>query len=420
MFVILLLYFMYCIYNLIMMFYFFFPYETEEHISIITILLTLKAESSTCIRRLFITRNINPFYVQRYTKKTLLMLSAQYGRHDFMKVLIDDYGADITEKDREGRDVVCFAVIHRHIDTLRFLIEECMACPNHAILYSNFHSQPGYRPLHLLCSQYGYPTELDDEILNLLLGAHANIHSQTKEGKTPLMLECQEFRRLYILYRLLKSINSFEFNAPYLSDPSVNMMNINRKINLQDNEGKTALHHLCTPRMLHTSQWKEKIQLLLDQNANPNIQDCKGWTPLMYFCEWDGDCTIQHNEEEDENVYLSIIEMLLQYDSDPFIKNRKSETVFDRLLFQLKHISTIHVSWDRKTKAFHLLYDYSEQRSLLTKFYYLYFGEIRNPKHPLFSFQRLLPDHQYEILQYLDPNQSLSTCLGKNILEMSL
>ena len=88
MFVILLLYFMYCIYNMVMMFYFFFPCETEEHISIITILLTLKVESSTCIRRIFITRNINPFYVQRYTKKTLLMLSAQYGRHDFMKVLI--------------------------------------------------------------------------------------------------------------------------------------------------------------------------------------------------------------------------------------------------------------------------------------------------------------------------------------------
>ena len=414
MFVLLLLYFMYCIYNIVMMFYFFFPCETEEHFSIITILLTWNFESSTCIRRLFITRTIDPFYVQRYTKKTLLMLCAQYGRHDIMKILIEDYGADITEKDREGRDVICFAVIHRHMDTLRFLIEDCWASPDNAILYSKFHSQPGYRPLHLLCSQYGYPTELDDEILNVLVGAHVNIHSQTKDGKTPLMLECQEFRRLYILYRLLKTSSClYSSNLSNPSNPS------NPSVSQQDSQGKTALHHLCTHRMLHTSHWKEKIQLLLDQNADPNIQDYKGWTPLMYFCEWDGDCTFQLHEDEDENTYLSIIEMLLQYDSDPFIKNRKSETVMDRILLQLKHISTFHASWDRKTKALHLLYDYSEQRSLLTKFHYLYFGQIQNPQHPLFSFPRLLSEHQYEILQYLDPTQSLSTCLGRDILQMT-
>uniref|UniRef100_A0A6C0CYZ6 Uncharacterized protein n=1 Tax=viral metagenome TaxID=1070528 RepID=A0A6C0CYZ6_9ZZZZ len=387
---------------MVMIYYFFFPTETEEHISIITLLLTMNFNSFLCIRRLFLTRTVDPFYIQRHTKKTLLMLAAQYGRTDFMKVLIEEYGADITERDREGRDVVCFAIIHRHLETLRFLLEDCRASPDHAFIQSNTHSQPGYRPLHLLCSQYGYPTEMDDEILNLLLGAHANIHSRTKEGKTPFMLECQEFRRLYILYRLLKTSSCLYSSS-------------NPLVGHQDYQGKTALHHLCTPRMLHTHQWKDKIQLLLNQHADPNIQDYKGWTPLMYFCEWDGDCTFLVLEEEEKSTYLDVIEMFLQYDTDPLIKNRKSETVIDRLMLQLKHISIYHSSWDRKTKALQLIHTYIQQRTTLTKLYYLFHEHLINEHHPLFSFEYLLPEHQYEVIQYLCLNTSES--LRKHIFQ---
>jgi ankyrin repeat protein len=74
---------------------------------------------------------------------------------------------------------------------------------------------------------------------------------------------------------------------------------------LQDSDGKTLLHHLCSNRPTATS--KSLIRLLLHFGTSANIQDVEGLTPLNTLLLWCQDPPLRHE----------IAEVLLQYGAIP-------------------------------------------------------------------------------------------------------
>ena len=404
MFLIFLLYFCYCVYNIYLVYSYFFTFPTDEHDRIIH--LFDSALPLETIRRMLQTRSLNPHFVQWHDGKTILMCAIQCGRNDIIEILTEVYHGDITEKDRHGRDALYYAVLYGQVDTLKYLLTHFHLSPNDSVVdnflfdlpfcilfdnhnnHNNNHNNHKNRLLHFLSSRDNY-LQCHDEMLNILLEAGADVTMRNRSLQNPLIIECQEHRRLYFIYRYLKTNSLFSLTLH------------NNMIKDKDVEKKTALHYLCIHRFLTTENWKEKIQFLLDAGADVNAQDSIGYTPLMYFCAWDGEVVgiTTATTKEKDNLFFSILEMLLHYDADPMLKNRRKETVMDQIQFQLRYIHRIHESWKRKTSAMEMLMFYGRRRQLLTKLFYLY-HPLRKP-HPLQYFPQLIDDHQHEILEYL-------------------
>ena len=415
MFLIFLLYFFYCLYNIYLLYCYFFTFPTDEHDRIVN--LFSSALPLQTIRRMLQTRSLNPYFVQWHDKKTILMCAVQCGRIDIIQLLTEVYHLDITEKDRNGRDVLYYSVMYEQLDTLKYLLTDFGLSPNESVVDTFFFYLPIHlqnlqnlqnieniqniqynnnnnRLLHFFSSRNNH-SKCQDEMLNILLEAGADVTMRNRSLQNPLMIECQEHRRLYFMYRFLKTNSVFSLTVSNNKNFKTNI------IKEKDREGKTALHYLCIHRFITTENWKEKIQFLLDAGSDVNAQDSIGYTPLMYFCAWDGEVVGTTTTKENDNLYLSILEMLLHYDADPMLKNRRKETVMDQIQFQLRYIHPIHESWKRKTSAMEMLMFYGQRRQLLTKLFYLYHPIPLRKPHPLQYFPRLIDDHQHEILEYL-------------------
>ncbi len=79
-------------------------------------------------------------------------------------------------------------------------------------------------------------------------------------------------------------------------------------IDVQDGKGSTALHRAW-------SGWEDKVQSLLNNGADMNAKDHRGYTPLY--------------EAVDEE-HLAIISQLIKHGADMNITNKDGETVIQR------------------------------------------------------------------------------------------
>jgi len=100
-----------------------------------------------------------------------------------------------------------------------------------------------------------------------------NINTLSLNCLQELLIYSTIFLNTEYIYKLLELKNEDNKANPKLD------------INYQDSDGNTALHYICS----HKSQKKDVIlyiiNLFIQQHANINIQNNKGFTPLMYACQ---------------------------------------------------------------------------------------------------------------------------------------
>lgn len=171
------------------------------------------------------------------------------------------------------------------------------------------------------------------EIVEKLLESGANINETDEKGRTLLMLAA--------LYNQKDTFNL--------------LINKNSSIDLQDNEGKNALHHAVKPyynttktiEELHTEKTKnqEIIKKLVDLGLPINTKDNAGQTPLILACKHENkeaiNILINNNEIEidlqDNNgktaiMYATIfqnfdiIKMLLNYNANINLLDKENDT----------------------------------------------------------------------------------------------
>jgi len=111
-----------------------------------------------------------------------------------------------------------------------------------------------------------YPLNMDNNIFSL---PEENLHE--------LFIYSTIFLNTDFIYKLLELKGKDDNDKPYLN------------INYQDSDGNTALHYICS----HKSQKKDVIlyivKTFLQHDIDVNIQNNKGFTPLMYACQNDNE-----------------------------------------------------------------------------------------------------------------------------------
>jgi ankyrin repeat protein len=115
----------------------------------------------------------------------------------------------------------------------------------------------GARPLH-------YAATISEQHVGRLLRAGADATAVTHEGLSPLHVAARS--RQSNIVGLLVSIYKQNYGA--------------RLLDLQDSQGRTALHYACR------SGRPESVQILLEGGASPNIQDKAGRTPIHAVAEF--------------------------------------------------------------------------------------------------------------------------------------
>ncbi|CAB0042008.1 unnamed protein product [Trichogramma brassicae] len=116
----------------------------------------------------------------------------------------------------------------------------------------------GDSPLHLALNH------LHKEVAKLLLRSGANPNLANKEGLTPLHIICKDSFNIEVMAEIFLEINN---------DKSQTL-----QINARDNKGNTPLHSA----MRNSNE--KMIELLLRNDADPNIVDVEGSTPLHITC----------------------------------------------------------------------------------------------------------------------------------------
>ena len=81
--------------------------------------------------------------------------------------------------------------------------------------------------------------------------------------------------------------------------------------NVQDNSGYTALTYACR------NGEPEMIQMLLDAKVDPNVQDKYGYTALMYACR---------DRDTDTATVRKTVRKILEHGADPNVQDNSGET----------------------------------------------------------------------------------------------
>jgi ankyrin repeat protein len=169
------------------------------------------------------------------------------------------------------------------------------------------------------------------EVAEFLTKSGANVNSQTKEGKTPLMkavnynaTDAQKESALankafYLSAEADKSISnyreSFLLKSRYFDVICV-LLNNHADINKQDTAGNTALHYAIL-KLDKYNDTRTAIHQILSYYPNVNIANNEGNTPLLLALR--SDLLFESN-------------LLLYLKADVTAKNKAGESVFDAII----------------------------------------------------------------------------------------
>ena len=171
--------------------------------------------------------------------KTALMLAAQQGRTDLIRMLLDA-GATINSTNTRGGTALMYAAVVGDPATVELLLARGAAM--------NVQSSNGWTAL-MIAAVKGY-----DELVRLLLRRGADANLRDIYGWTPLMRAAYE-NRLIVVRSLLASQSA--------------------KVNASNDSGATALHQAARRGHLQV------VQLLIDSGADSGAKDIRGRTPEM-------------------------------------------------------------------------------------------------------------------------------------------
>ncbi|XP_071179738.1 ankyrin repeat domain-containing protein 50-like [Mytilus edulis] len=277
-----------------------------------------------------------------YFGRRPLIVAVQYN-HPYVVEMLINKNADINLGDRNGWTPLMWAcVLHRK--KIVELLMEHSADVNQA-------GNDGSTPL-FLCAIMGFK-----KLVILLHEAEGSLSTPNRDGKTPLMAACRFQRREIVAY-LLQHLDTVDeadnkgwtalmeacfkndtgswdrffdqfindrFFLPLLKlviekpdtdgdtlkyDPVIEQIRSKANIDMQDNEGKSALHHACE------GQYNHIVNILTEMGANVNLEDKNKSTPVMLACSMEDDDTVLPLMETSDGSCKPIIEQLLSKGAD--------------------------------------------------------------------------------------------------------
>ncbi len=224
--------------------------------------------------------------------KTALMFAAEYGHLEVVIELIKDIKVELNLQNNHGMTALMLAIQNGHVKIAIKLLEDARSEINLQDTYG--------RSALMLAAQYNYL----EVVTKLMKEAKAEVNLQDKGGMTALMRAASNLNsKLINALRISKTQINLQDDRAWAAHMStvyrvhLEVLNVliaaGAKINLQDNEGKTALIHLLS----YHSRWNRKVRYnrewytvadpvlaaskLIAAGAKINLQDNEGKTALM-------------------------------------------------------------------------------------------------------------------------------------------
>ena len=210
--------------------------------------------------------------------RTPLIVALTNGHNDAFTFLIDK-GADVNLQDHVGYTALHHAVESRNFDAVSCLV-------HNGADVNLFTSINKHTPLMSACQFHNM------DAINVLLNKGADVNLQDRDGKSALHFACSDI--CYWLIQNLADVNMCDnhnctplMQASSKSDvKKVAMLVENQaKVDLQDMNGNTALHH-AMHNSYHSHEYTPEICCaLLTAKASSHLCNSQGWTPLLLASE---------------------------------------------------------------------------------------------------------------------------------------
>ena len=187
-------------------------------------------------------------------------------------------GADVNLQDHQGYTALHYAVERKNFDTVSCLV--------HNGADVNLFTSYKHTPLMLACKSHNM------EAINFLLNKGADVNLQDRDGQSALHFASSDI--CYWLIQNLADVNMCDnhnctplMQASSKSDVKKVAMLIENgaKVDLQDLNGNTALHH-AMHNSYHSHEYAPEICCaLLTAKASIHLCNSQGWTPLLLASE---------------------------------------------------------------------------------------------------------------------------------------
>ena len=210
--------------------------------------------------------------------RTPLIVALTNGHNDAFTFLIDK-GADVNLQDHVGYTALHHAVESRNFDAVSCLV-------HNGADVNLFTSINKHTPLMSACQFHNM------DAINVLLNKGADVNLQDRDGKSALHFACSDI--CYWLIQNLADVNICDnhnctplMQASSKSDiKKVAMLVENQaKVDLQDMNGNTALHH-AMHNSYHSHEYTPEICCaLLTPKVSIHLCNSQGWTPLLLASE---------------------------------------------------------------------------------------------------------------------------------------
>ena len=194
-----------------------------------------------------------------------LFLGAAFVNPEILKSLLDA-GANPEGDSAQPSGALAIAIGRNNVDAVQLLLQHG-ANPNRP-------ENDGISPLN-----EAVKNRRETRIISMLLDKGADPNAQDSNGRPPLFNTSDpEIGRLLVQHKADVNARTAEGNTPMMSTGDTNylefLLDAGAKTDLQETNGNTALHFEAF------NARASFVAILLGHNANPNIQNSAGYTPL--------------------------------------------------------------------------------------------------------------------------------------------